>query len=98
MTGEKSGTYENEAYQEYNGQVLGSEYNGYAKKFHNLGEVDNRRGGCLLFCLALKLSKLSDSNQHLLQNFRNLADGCSAPVQKDLCSKEKKKQMILAGR
>ena len=68
MTGEKSGTYENEAYQEYNGQVLGSEYNGYAKKFPNLGEVDNRRGGCLLCCLALKLSKLSDSNQHLLQN------------------------------
>ena len=91
MTGEKSGTYENEAYQEYNGQVLGSEYNGYAKKFPNLGEVDNRRGGCLLFCLALKLSKLSDSNQHLLQNL-------AAQLQFRKYSKEKKKPMILAGR
>ena len=91
MTGEKSGTYENEAYQEYNGQVLGSEYNGYAKKFPNLGEVDNRRGGCLLFCLALKLSKLSDSNQDLLQNFHNFQDLAAQLQFRKICVQRRRK-------
>ena len=91
MTGEKSGTYENEAYQEYNGQVLGSEYNGYAKKFPNLCEVDNRRGGCLLCCLALKLSKLSDSNQDLLQNFHNFQNLAAQLQFRKICVQRRRK-------